>query len=179
MNPEGGEARPLFFFNLPLALTQESSAGRPRRRNNASTLSSFCLSFLPRLALSAPARKEQRKERRVASRPVASLHPYSRRVHPIRVSPNARATRVDRRAKKVSQWVGRPTMAEKSSDLRRTCDATRALTFFVGATDHRKISRSLKRYLTMVVSVHPVHARSIIKIYSTILVAQAQKEAEN
>lgn len=33
--------------------------------------------------------------------------------------------------KKVSQWFGRPAMVEKSSDLRRTCDTTRAITFFV------------------------------------------------
>lgn len=142
MSPEGGEARPLFFFTLPLAFTREKPAGRPRRRNNARP------AFRPFVSLSSLGWKsgggkkgvKKRTSRSVASRPVASLHPYPRRVHPIRVSSNARATRVDRRAKKVSQWVGRPTTVEKSSDLRRTCDATRATTFFVGAMDRRKIS---------------------------------------
>lgn len=101
-----GKRDPFFSSPCPLLPRKGASlASSETTRQRVHPFVALSLSLLLSFARVAAARKKQRKERHVASGRVPLLTPT--RVHPIRVSPNARATRVDRRAKKVSQWVAR------------------------------------------------------------------------
>lgn len=169
---EGREARPLFFFILPLSTVQGWFANFVR--DDATTCPPFLHSILfspsSPLCFSWEDSGDKKEAKKIASRSVRSRSStYTHIVSTLSVSLPTRVRRgwTVARKKLANGSVGQARWKNRVTFVARAMPRHALVAFFVAMrwTVKRIVSCSLKRYPTTTIPVYPM--RSIIPIYSS------------